>query len=155
MQKGRQPLLYAVSSACSALLDIGVYYVLMLLLERELGDYAEPACLITARAISSFFNFNLNNKMVFQSEGLYRKSLVRYYCLAIPQMAAATLLLTLLVRLFQIEGADASTMVKALVDGVLFIISFFIQKFWVFSHGTNKKMDLNREEKGTKNDVRN
>lgn len=133
-KKARQPFLYAVSSGLSAVLDIGVYYVLMLLLESRLGNLAEAVCLVLARVVSSFFNFNLNNRIVFQSRAPYGKALIRYYCLAIPQMAAATLLLTLFVQLLHIDGAEGSTAVKAIVDGALFVISFFIQKYWVFSH---------------------
>ena len=51
---------------------------------------------------------------------------------AVPQLAASTLLLTLLVRLLGIESSHGATAVKIVVDGVLFVASYFIQKFWVF-----------------------
>ena len=85
------------------------------------------------------FNFNLNNRLVFGNTGSYGKALLRYYCLAIPQLAASTLLLTLFVRLLHVETAQGSTIVKIVVDGVLFVASFFIQKFWVFSKNDKKE----------------
>ena len=80
-----------------------------------------------------FFNFNLNNHMVFRNEGSYGKALLRYYCLAIPQAAASTGLLTLFVWLLRIESTQGSTLVKIVVDGCLFVASYFIQKHWVFA----------------------
>ena len=88
--------------------------------------------------ISSFFNFNLNNRLVFQNTGSYGKALLRYYCLAVPQLAASTLLLTLLVHLLKIETTHGATAVKIVVDGCLFVASYFIQKFWVFPHRDNQ-----------------
>ena len=139
MEKAKQPIRYVLSSVSSFLLDAGLFYVLKLLLGTPLGVYAEPVCNVVARAASSFFNFNLNNRLVFGNTGSYGKALLRYYCLAIPQLAASTLLLTLFVRLLHIESAQGSTIVKIVVDGVLFVASFFIQKFWVFSKNDKKE----------------
>ena len=133
MRKAGQPLRYVLSSVASWAVDTGLFYVLKLLLGSVLGVYAEPVCNVTARVISSFFNFNVNNRLVFVSTLPYGKALLRYYCLAVPQLAASTLLLTLFVNLFHVQSAGGSTAVKILVDAGLFIASFFIQKFWVFS----------------------
>ena len=131
MKKGKQPILYTLSSLASFLLDTGLFYVLHLLLNTTLGVYAEPVCNLIARALSSFFNFNMN-RLVFQSKGAYGKEMLRYYCLCIPQAFASTALLTLCVRLAGIESAEGSAAVKVLVDGTLFVLSFFIQKYRVF-----------------------
>ena len=97
------------------------------------------ACNVIARIFSSFFNFNLNNRLVFQNTGPYGKALLRYYCLAVPQLAASTVLLTLLVNLFHVETSQGSTVIKVIVDGGLFVASFFIQKYWVFSQKETEK----------------
>ena len=139
MKKGKQPLLYVLSSVASWVVDTGGFYLLRLLLGPVLGGYAETVCNIVARAVSSFFNFSLNNRMVFQNTGSYGKALLRYYCLAVPQLAASTLLLTLLVNLFHVETSQGSTVIKVIVDGGLFVASFFIQKYWVFSQKETEK----------------
>ena len=95
MEKAKQPIRYVLSSVSSFLVDVGLFYVLKLLLGSLLGVYAEPVCNVTARAASSFFNFNLNNRLVFGNTGSYGKALFRYYCLAVPQAAASTVLWTL------------------------------------------------------------
>ncbi len=138
MKKGKQPFLYVLSSVASWAVDTGGFFVLSLLFGTALGAYSEPVCNIAARVISSFFNFNLNNRLVFQNTGSYGKALFRYYCLAVPQLAASTLLLTLLVHLLKIETTHGATGAKIVVDGCLFVASYFIQKFWVFSHQDNQ-----------------
>ena len=92
-----------------------------------------PVSNVAARVISSFYNFNVNNRLVFGNTGHYGKAMLRYYCLAIPQLAASTLLLTLFVHLLHISSAQGSALVKAVVEGCLFVASFFIQKLWVFA----------------------
>ena len=133
MEKARQPLRYVLSSVASWAVDTGLFFLFELLFGALLGGLAEPVCNVIARALSSFFNFNVNNRLVFHSELPYGKTLLRYYCLAIPQLAASTLLLTLFVYLLRVESAGGSTAVKIAVDAILFVASFFIQKFWVFS----------------------
>ena len=117
MKKGREPLLYTLSSLSSFLI------------------YAEPVCNLTARALSSFYNFNMN-RLVFRSRGSYGREVLKYYCLCIPQALVSTALITLLVNLLQVENTGGATVVKLFVDAALFVISFFIQKYWVFR---NKK----------------
>ena len=138
MEKARQPLRYVLSSVASWAVDTGLFFAFDLLFGTLLGVLAEPVCNVAARVLSSFFNFNVNNRLVFHSELPYGKALLRYYCLAIPQLAASTLLLTLFVHLLRVESAGGSTVVKIAVDAVLFVASFFIQKFWVFSQRGNE-----------------
>ncbi len=134
MKKGKQPLLYTLSSVASWAVDTGGFFLLSLAFGAVLGDWSEPVCNIAARAISSLFNFSLNRRLVFQDRGPCGKALLKYYCLAVPQLLVSTLLLTFLVNLHGIETSHGATVVKVIVDGCLFVASFFIQKYWVFSH---------------------
>ena len=144
MKMGKQPALYVLSSLASWAVDTGLYALMRATVGAVLGVYAEPVCNLAARALSSFFNFNLNNRMVFRNRGSYGKAMLRYYCLAIPQAMVSTGLLTLFVQLFHIESTAGSTAVKITVDAVLFILSFFIQKYWVFAK-TGKKNEINNQ----------
>ena len=135
--KGKQPLLFILSSVLSWAVDTGGFYVLNLLLRPLLGGYTEPVCNVMARAVSSLFNFLLNYKVVFGSTQPCGKAMLRYYFLAVPQLAVSTLLVTVFTRLLHVDSAGAATVVKIVVDGCLFVISFFIQKYWVF-----RKKDL-------------
>ena len=132
MEKGKQPALYTLSSLASWAVDTGLFRLLLFLFGGSLGGLTEPVCNVIARVFSSFFNFNCNHRLVFRSTKPYGKSLLHYYMLAVPQLAASTLLLELFLWLFQIQSDNMATLVKVLVDGGLFVASFFIQKFWVF-----------------------
>ena len=139
MKKGKQPILYALSSFSSFLLDVALFRLLQLALNGVLGAYAVPVSNLTARALSSFFNFNMN-RLVFRSRGAYGTDLLRYYCLCIPQALASTGLITLAVSLLHTGNTGWSTVIKIIIDSVLFVASFFIQKYWVFA-----KKDSNAE----------
>lgn len=132
MGKARQPIRFVLSSGASFLVDAGLFYILMVLLSAPLGQAAEAVCNIAARAVSSFFNFNVNRLLVFGRQGAFGASLLRYYALAVPVALASTVLVALLARLLSLESAAAATALKVAVDTGLFVVSFFVQKFWVF-----------------------
>lgn len=137
-EEGRQPVLYTFSSVVSWAVDTVGFYLLNLLLRGFLGVYTEPVCNVLARVSSSLFNFHVNYKLVFSSSQPYGQAMLRYYFLAIPQLAVSTVLVTLFVRLLSVETASGATAVKIVVDGCLFIASFFIQKYWVFRNKDSK-----------------
>ena len=139
MKQGRQALLYTASSAASWVVDTGMFYLLKLLLSSALGAFAAPVCNVGARFVSWLVNFGLNNRLVFRSSLPAGAAFWRYMCLAVPQLAASTLLLTLFVRLLHAESAGGSTAVKIAVDSALFVASFFIQKYWVFADRKERK----------------
>ena len=132
MRKAKQPILYTLSSLSSFVLDVGIYRLLLALLGGTLGGYTPTVCNVTARVFSSFYNFNIN-RLVYQHHEAYGKALLRYYLVAVVQLAASTLLLNLFLHLFRVQSDNVSTLVKMLVDGGLFVASYFVQKYWVFS----------------------
>ncbi len=136
MKKQKQPVFFVLCSLASWVVDLGAFRLLLALFGGALGGMTEPVSNVIARIISSFFNFNLNNRLVFQGGESYGKSLLRYYLLAVPILAASTLLLELFLWMFHVESENGATLVKVLVDGALFVASFFIQKYWVFRKKT-------------------
>ena len=133
MKKFWQPIKYALASGTSFLLDIGLFYLFQLLLGERLGAGADMVCTVIARIISSFYNFNVNNRLVFEHKGGYAGALLRYYCLAVPMMLLSGGTVTLLDRAFGVSAPILRTAVKAAVDTILFVASYLIQKAWVFS----------------------
>ncbi len=117
---------YMISAGTSFVLDLGIYYVAL-----QFGQMSILAATVIARVVSSFYNFNMNRKMVFKSEEGYGKTMVRYYALCVVQMLASAGLVTL-VKNFVPGGAVVATVIKAVVDTCLFVISYQIQKHWVF-----------------------
>jgi dolichol-phosphate mannosyltransferase len=90
--------------------------------------------------VSSLLNFFLNKKLVFQTNVSTGKAMLRYYLLALPQMAAQVLLTQGVYSLFSVPD-DANllrTVIYAVVMTVLFILSYMIQQRWVFAPDKNK-----------------
>ena len=132
MSRFSQILKYALSSGAAWAVDNALFLVLKVLLGASAGAYADLLCTVLARAVTSFLNFNANNKLVFAHKGDYGGALRRYYCLAVPIMLCSAGLVTLLDRLFGVTAPTLSTLIKICVDGLLFIASYLIQKKWVF-----------------------
>ena len=132
MKKYWQLIKYSLASLSSFALDSGLFYLFKRFVFGGLGAWADIACTVAARAISSFYNFNVNNRLVFGHRGEYGKALGRYYLLAVPLMLASAGLVTLLDRSLGVTAPGLSTAVKICVDTVLFLASYLIQKTWVF-----------------------
>lgn len=124
---------FLVSSLSSLLVDMGLFYLIMRFFASHLGSYVELVATAVARVCSSFFNFNANNKVVFNNRGSYRRALLRYYCLCVPQMLVSAGLVTLINRLLGNTAPFIATLIKLVVDTGLFFISYTIQREWVFS----------------------
>ena len=84
-----------------------------------------------ARAISSLVNFWVNARLVF-GEQVSRRALVRYYILAVCQIAVSACLVFLAEHVFAITSPALATLAKIAVDTLLFFISFRVQHRWVF-----------------------
>lgn len=132
-EKYGQLIKYSLASVTSFLLDSGLFYLFKRFVFGALGPWADLACTVAARALSSFYNFNVNNRLVFSHEGDYGKALLRYYLLALPLMLCSAAGVSLLDSLLGVTAPLLSTLVKILVDTVLFLASFLIQKTWVFA----------------------
>ena len=130
---------YTLSSLASAVVDTLCYSLFSGLL--PLGGFALTAVAgVGARVISSLLNFFMNQKLVFQTNVDTKKAMVRYYCLALPQMAAQVLLTQGVYALFGIPDSAnlLRTVLYAVVMTVLYFLSYMIQQRWVFAPQKSK-----------------
>ena len=130
---------YTLSSLASAVVDTLCYSLFSGLL--PLGGFALTAVAgVGARVISSLLNFFMNQKLVFQTNVDTKKAMVRYYCLALPQMAAQVLLTQGVYALFAIPDSAnlLRTVLYAVVMTVLYFLSYMIQQRWVFAPQKSK-----------------
>ncbi len=128
-------------SAISALVDQGVYYLLARLSFLAFGAWSDVLYGVTARVVSSAVNYSLNKKAVFKSRAPSKTSLVRYYVLAIVIMLASSGTIGLFSFIFNMVGGEyalVKTIVKLAVDTVLFLLSFRVQREWVFADNSQK-----------------
>ena len=135
---------YTVSSILSAVVDTGVFALLSWLLSGLVGGILlDTITTGTARAVSSLFNFFINKNLVFSTDASTGKTLLRYYCLALP-IGLAQLGLTHGVC-FLLGIADTQTVLRTLiyvtVMTALYIISFVIQQRWVFRPNPKERID--------------
>jgi putative flippase GtrA len=127
---------YTLSSLASAVVDTAAYSLLSGILKGVLKGLAlTSAAGVGARVISSLLNFFLNKKLVFNSSVSTGKAMLRYYMLAVPQMAAQVLLTQGVYALFGIPDTATGlrTLLYAVVMTALYVISFMIQQRWVFA----------------------
>lgn len=136
-QKYGQLVKYGLASLSSFGLDSGLFYLFKRFVFGAWGAWADIACTVAARLISSFYNFNVNNRLVFGHRGEYGKALGRYYLLALPMMLASAGLVSLADRFLGVSAPGLSTLVKICVDTVLFFASYMIQKQWVFKKNSD------------------
>lgn len=130
---------YILSSFISFIADISLFYLFSVLFSRLFPDSSPLIPIVAtvcARAISSGINYYINKTKVFENKQQIKKTLFKYYALAIPQMLVSAGAVTLLTVIF---GAHSfgSSVIKIFVDTVIFLISFRIQKSWVFKGGKN------------------
>ena len=136
---------YTLSRLISALVDTGAYTILSWIFKALLSGLALTAVAgIGARVISSLLNFYLNKKLVFESKVSTSKAILRYYMLAVPQMAAQVLLTQGVYTLFGIPDTATGlrTLLYAVVMTVLYIVSFMIQQRWVFAADEKAKENV-------------
>ena len=126
---------YTLSSLLSAVVDEGIFAALSWGLQGVLsGLWLTAVPTVCARIISSLLNFFLNKKLVFHSKAATGGALLRYYCLAIPQLLAQLGLTHGVYLLLGIENHQTflRAVIYAVVMVVLFIVSYVIQQRWVF-----------------------
>ncbi|OGX80454.1 family 2 glycosyl transferase [Exiguobacterium sp. SH31] len=122
----RMFLAYSLSSVASFLMDIGVYALLIFLLNPWFETVHVIVATILARVVSSLFNYYVNRKVVFKSTA--KRSMLKYFGLVAVQMALSASLVYVLFLLFR----DGEVILKVAVDSVLFVLSYYVQKRWIF-----------------------
>ena len=127
---------YTVSSLISAVVDTGAFAFLSWALQGIAQGFALTAAAgVIARVVSSLLNFFMNKKLVFQSSVSTGKAMLRYYALALPQMAAQVLLTQGVYSLLDIPDSAGTvrTVIYAVVMTALYFLSYMIQQRWVFA----------------------
>lgn len=119
---------YAFSSIASFLVDYGLFCLLVALLAGVPQARRIWIGTVVARVLSSLFNYAVNRSVVFKSEGSVRRTMMRYYGLVVAQMCCSAALVLLATKAL----GWPETGVKPIVDVLLFLVSFQIQRRFVF-----------------------
>ena len=126
---------YILSSVSSFAVDI-VFFRLVLGLAQALPLTQTGrifTATIAARIISSLYNYLVNRNIVFRSSGNAVTSLIGYYALCVVQMLLSASLVALLVHGVQFS----ETVAKIIVDSFLFLLSYYVQRKYIFREVTS------------------
>lgn len=116
---------FSLSSITSFIIDYGLYGLFTIIFNNVI--FAN----ITARIISSNYNFFINKLVVFKSDKEVLKSYMQYFLLVITMLTLNTILLNTLVDFCNINKYVA----KIITELTLFIINWIVQKKLIFKKG--------------------
>ena len=84
---------------------------------------------VFARVISSLVNYGLNKKVSFNSNKNISNTIIKYYILCIVQMFVSGFLVS---RIYIFTGFS-EVIIKLVVDTILFIVNYRIQRMFIFN----------------------
>mgnify|MGYP003290292085 CR=1 FL=1 len=121
---------FIISSLSSSLIDLTLFQIFCILLRggRISLDYVIVST-VCARIISAIYNYLMNYFFVFKSKKSYGKSAFKYVCLAVVQMALSAVITSGLINLLNVS---IELLVKIPVDVILFLISYRVQKKYIY-----------------------
>ncbi|WP_338324936.1 bifunctional glycosyltransferase family 2/GtrA family protein [Metabacillus mangrovi] len=114
------------SSLLSFGVDILLFSVFSLLFRDVFPAQFILIATVSARILSSLFNYALNKNVVFKSKS--KNTMMKYYILSVIQMITSALLVN---GFYQLIGGG-EVVIKIIMDSILFLISYVIQRDWVF-----------------------
>ena len=119
---------YVLSSLVSLAADYLIYFFLL----NALGMKGEAVYHLIATFLSSILNFAINKIWVFEKKGQFFRELISYYCICVPRTAISTLFSSFIISAIKMANPGLAVLVRVVVDGILFVASYFLQKRWVF-----------------------
>lgn len=126
---------YGLSAITSALIDGALVWLFNTLLNKTLcGWVLTFVTTVAARSISSLCNFFLNKKLVFKDEGNTVRAMAKYYVVAVPNMLLQFFMNEVGYRLLGITEQQSflRLVIHYAMMGVLFVVTFAVQRRWVF-----------------------
>lgn len=122
----RRPITFLFGSAASSLIDLTAFYLFLRLVFQNDRAYLFLSSVL-ARIISGCFNFFFNKRITFRQDGDTLRQSLRYLCLFLAVMFLSSEVLELLGWL-----PVPALLIKVVVDTLLFIANYVIERKWVF-----------------------
>lgn len=134
----KQFFIFIFSSLSSSVIDLTLFTLFCYLLKPNYPEFYIVAATFLARIISASYNYAMNYIKVFHSKAKLHVSSSKYALLAVLQMSCSALLVSIgkTIMPFMQE-----TVIKIIVDIVLFFISYKIQQKLVYS-SKNKNLHV-------------
>ena len=122
----KKPMIYGFVGLSSAVIDV-LLFTLFIMLFSETILSAVALSTILARLVSGIYNFLMNKYVSFNKQGTIKKHALKYGVVYIIQLLLSVTFVFIIGQLI-----TPLSVVKIFVDGTLFIISYIVQKKWVF-----------------------
>ncbi len=122
---------FSISALVAYLVDIGTFYLFVRLFYRLTDEYKILLATVLSRILCSVATYLLNKGMVFGSKAPTGGTIVRFLILAAAQLIASWLLVWIIGSLLG-GSAEINMIVKVVVDLIIFMASFTLQRDWVF-----------------------
>ena len=127
---GAKFIKYIFASLSSSVLDLVLFALFCRLLRGKPLPLPYVACAtVLARILSAAYNFTMNYRVVFRSEEKVRDTVLKYVTLALIQMTLSAALVTFGTFLLPMLP---EVLVKVVVDTVLFLVSYHVQRKYIF-----------------------
>ena len=127
---GAKFIKYILASFSSSILDLILFAFFCRLLRKMSLPFPYVACAtVLARILSATYNFAMNYRVVFRSEENVGGTALKYVTLAVIQMTLSAVLVTFGTGLLPMLP---EVIVKIVVDTVLFLISYHVQRKYIF-----------------------
>lgn len=129
-------LKYAVSSLAATVLDVAVFYGIILMMDDTLLHIDKSAGMLlatfVARVISSTFNCIVNKRTVFKSDEPMKRVIIKFYIFSLLRAAVSYGMVLGASYVLGSYADTATVVVKVLVDFILFFAGYGIQKKFIF-----------------------
>jgi dolichol-phosphate mannosyltransferase len=122
---------FSLSSLTSAAFDIALFTLIVNFAYQGDPNAAQiTISVFAARVFSSLLNFFVNKKVVFGNKASHRKTMAKYFALAVANFSASSLGVIALDHILNGHVVWA----KIITDTLLFFASFLVQRKWVFKN---------------------
>lgn len=125
----REIVKFTVASFSSFIVDYCCYCLLIWMFGKLELPFQITMANVLSRVVSGSFNYHMNRKYVFNSNKSVQKTAGQYIALALIILVLNTIILNLLIAQVGIQRYLA----KVITEVVLFICSWTVQKFFIFS----------------------
>lgn len=115
---------YLFSAGSSFILDNVLFNIFIFFIGP--GVISIYICTTLARIISSIYNYFINSRVVFKNKD--KKTIIGYFILVVVQMIVSATLVSLIDKYISI----ATGIIKLVVDIVIFVVNYIIQKEVIF-----------------------
>lgn len=128
LNKYKTVFTYLLSSGLSFIVDIISFSIILYFIKDKFVDAILLSSYV-ARAISSAVNYIVNKKYVFKNEKKRNyKAFIEYFLLVIINITISGLLVTKVYNYIHLNA----TFIKVIIDSIIFIINYFLQKLVIF-----------------------